>query len=166
MNKVKDLMKPLQNYEIVNKNDYFQEIINIFLEDVENRNFKILAVKEDDKIIGILSIGDILRTLKKLTRTYRKHEIFKSTDLSAYGSRNLKENTEKDLEVGFSLKVKEIMKTNRRKVNIDDSGISALDLLLENNLRILPVYNGQEIVGIIRDIDLLECIVGIWKEGR
>ncbi len=165
--KVKELMRPLKNYEIVRKSDYLEDIIDIFIKDVENRHSKILAVEEDNKIIGILSIGDILRTLKKLTRTYGQHEIFESSALTSYGSRNLKHNTEKDLEVGFSLKVKEIMKVNREKINTEDLAITALDLILENNLRILPVYNqDQEIVGIIRDVDLLECIVEIWKTGR
>ena len=165
--KVKDLMRPLLNYEIVKKNDYLENIIDIFIKDVKGRSTKILAVEEDNKIIGILSIGDILRTLKKLTRTFGQHEIFESSSLSAYGSKTLKINTEKDLEVGFSLKVKEIMMINRQKINTEDSALKALDLILENNLRILPVYNqNDEIEGIIRDVDLLESIVRLWKKGR
>ena len=165
--KVRELMSPVKNYEIVKKSDYLEDVIDIFLEEIKNRDSKILVVEDDDKMIGILSVGDILRILKKLTRTYGQHEIFQSSSLINYGSDSLQKNTENDLKVGFSLKIKEIMKVNRQKISTEDLGITALEIMLENNLRVLPVYDKKEkIVGIIRDVDLLECIVDLWKEGR
>ncbi len=165
--RVGDLMAPIEVCEVVQKSDFLEDIIDMFLLDVENRMTKVLAVEEEGEILGVLSIGDILRTLKKLTRTYGQHEIFETSSLTRYGSRELQESTERDLEVGFSLKVKEIMKTSRDKIHVDDYSIDALNLILENNLRVLPVYDGEKkIIGIVRDVDLLDCIVELWKRGR
>ncbi len=167
--KVGNLMKPVKDLDRVSRDEYFENIIDIFVEDeIENRHSKVLAVEENNKIIGILSLGDIIRTLKKLTRSFGREEIFKSSSsLNSFDTTFLKRKTERDLEVGFSLKVKEIMMNNRKKINIENLPITALDILMENNLRVLPVHNERGIiVGIIRDVDLLEHIVKIWNKGR
>ncbi len=166
--KVENLMISLENYEVVDVKDYLEDAVDRFLEyQLEDREFKFLVVQDEDRIVGILSLGDILRSLKKLTKSFGKHEIFETSSLSSYGSQSLTANVENDLEKGLSRQVEEIMLIDREKIYTDDSGITALDRLLENNVRILPVYdNSETIIGVIRDIDLLDCIVALWKDRR
>ncbi len=165
-----DVMKPLGSFRLIRKDDCLDDVIDSLLEcQHDARVCDVFVVEEDDRIIGLLSINDILRTLKHLTKSYRQHEIFQSSSLLSYGSRELVEKTERDLKVGFSLQVKALMQPNdKEKIHSEDPASDVLNVMLKRNLRVMPVYDsdGCTVVGVVRDIDLLACIADVWRKLR
>ncbi|MCK8825581.1 CBS domain-containing protein [Fuchsiella alkaliacetigena] len=166
--RVADLMVPIDKYKTVNYKEDFKNVVEIFINDSpEERHARILAVQgPENEILGILSIGDILRSLKTLTRSYGREEINKLTSPLGSYDKEFRKKREKDLNIGFSLTVEEVMIKNRGKLTTEQSSLEALNIMMVENIRALPVYEDTKIVGVIREVDLLDCIADVWNEGR
>ncbi len=158
--KVSEIMRSIDNMKVVHIDDCLKDIVKTFIEENTGEVVsKILAISDGSKLIGILSVGDVLKNAKGLMKTFSKEEIRKMSSLTMYGQREKIKKIENQIVTGCDLKVSDIMCERTMKLTPEDTISLAFDYLLESNLRVLPVYNSEKkAIGIIRDVDLLECI--------
>lgn len=158
--KVEKLMIPIKSLERVFINDSLKEVVKIFISKNNSKErCSILAISDKEKFIGILTIGDILKVVKKLMKMYSHKEMKAIGSLSAYGQKEFVSNLENQMDTGVDLKAKDLMTIRSPALSPNDTTSKAFDLMLEKNLRVLPVFDNNNVVGIIREVDLLDCIV-------
>jgi acetoin utilization protein AcuB len=113
--------------------------IGTMREILENVNFHHLLVVEGQKLVGIMSDRDILKTTSPFLNTFSEHE----RDLALLNKR-----------------VHQIMTHRPITVNKDTSIETAASLLLDNNIGCLPVTSPEsEIEGIVTCKDILRFYV-------
>ncbi|MCG6893430.1 MAG: CBS domain-containing protein [Desulfobacteraceae bacterium] len=59
------------------------------------------------------------------------------------------------------IKVKEIMRKNKARVEADTTLIDALKLIFRKKLLMLPVYENEKLIGVVRDADLFLAVADI-----
>ena len=103
-----------------------EEIDSIFIKLSEKKMGGVCIADEAGKLEGIITEGDIRRALK-------------------------------DKDRFFSFKASDIMTKNPIRISEDDMAIEALDIMenRESQISVLPVVNGEKVVGIVRIHDLL-----------
>lgn len=103
-----------------------EEIDSILIKLSEKKMGGVCIADEAGKLEGIITEGDIRRALK-------------------------------DKDRFFSFKASDIMTKNPIRVSEDDMAIEALDIMenRESQISVLPVVNGEKVVGIVRIHDLL-----------
>lgn len=103
-----------------------EEIDSILLKLSEKKMGGVCIADESGKLEGIITEGDIRRALK-------------------------------DRERFFSFKASDIMTKNPIRISEDDMAIEALDIMenRDSQISVLPVVNGEKVVGIVRIHDLL-----------
>jgi len=159
---VEEMMVSVDTLQKIEIDESLKNAVKIFIAENDSRErTHILGISDKDgKIVGILSIGDILKAMKKLMNMYSHKEMKEIGSLSAYGQKEFVSNIENQLKTGVDLKVRDLMIMRSPLLHPQDSISTAFDIMLESNLRVLPVYDkNSNVVGIIRDVDLLDCIV-------
>lgn len=103
-----------------------EEIDSILIKLSEKKMGGVCIADESGKLEGIITEGDIRRALK-------------------------------DKDRFFSFKASDIMTKNPIRISEDDMAIEALDIMenRESQISVLPVVNGEKVVGIVRIHDLL-----------
>ncbi len=103
-----------------------EEIDSILIKLSEKKMGGVCIADEAGKLEGIITEGDIRRALK-------------------------------DKDRFFSFKASDIMTKNPIRISEDDMAIEALDIMenRESQISVLPVVNGEKVVGIVRIHDLL-----------
>lgn len=158
--KVDKVMSSVDNIRNVDIDDSLNDVVKVFITENEaNERSKILSVSKGDKIVGIITIGDILKAAKKLMKMYSAKEMKTIGSMKTYGQKEFVINLEKQMKAGTDLKVSDLITPTNSSIKMSDSVSSAFDIMLKNNLRVLAVFDeNNEVVGIIRDVDLLACI--------
>lgn len=158
--KVDKVMSSVDNIRCVNIDDSLKDVVKVFITENEaEERSKILSVSKENKLVGIITVGDILKATKKLMKMYSAKEMKTIGSMKAYGQKEFVTNLEKQMEIGTDLKVSDLITLTDSSIKKSDSISSAFDIMLKNNLRVLAVFNeNNEVVGIIRDVDLLACI--------
>lgn len=167
MKKVQEVMVPMSEYPVIYGSDSLNEAIvmlkNNLAKDKGHRSLmvfcKVQKVGGEEKLIGILTVGDILRTLKKMSKSYGLEEMMDiAMSFSGY-DRDMRDKQEKLLKEGFSTKVRDNM---RPMVNAflqaDQDIVEGIRLMLTNNVYVVPVFQGKKAVGILRAIDILDYL--------
>ncbi|MEW5952265.1 MAG: CBS domain-containing protein [Bacillota bacterium] len=166
--KIRDFIVPLDEYPVV----YESYDIKIAIKALAlylargKAHRSILVFKKartnngyEDELVGILTLRDILNVIKKDSGSFGLDEMIKiARSISTYDLKNYyyKDKTEqkiKDTTVGDVLK-------SRGKVFVqaEQSVYEVIDLMLNNNLDIVPVFDGKAPVGVIRALDILDYI--------
>ncbi|MGL4534333.1 MAG: KpsF/GutQ family sugar-phosphate isomerase [Fusobacteriaceae bacterium] len=123
--KVKDVMHSDEKLPTCSGESSMDEVVII----MSNKRLGTVCVIEENKMIGIITEGDVRRALR------RKNEF-------------------------FNLKAEEIMTKNFIKIEESKMAIDALELMenRESQISVLPVFNKEKIVGVVRIHDLLKAV--------
>lgn len=98
----------------------------LVIDGLTKNNYGIIFVYEEDKFIGIITDGDIRRSLNTLKDKF------------------------------FIYKAKDIMTKKFLTINQNELATDALSILEKNNISSLPVLNDENLVGLVRFHDLYE----------
>ena len=162
-------MIPLENYPTVDPDNTLQEAALSLRTSyceldrgicTEAGHRTVLVVDKNQKLVGILDFGSFLKVLIPevaggLTR--KLEAIGVSIAFAQADAPDLDEAV-----LGFrarvrknaKTKVRDIMLKIRGTIDVDDSLMEALKKIFRNKITKLPVYDGDKLVGVIRDTDL------------
>ncbi len=176
---VRDLMIPLDRYSVVNPNSTLREAVLSLRQSycqletgmcTEVGPRSVMVVDNQGRLVGMLDFPTILRTLIPevaggLTARLEALEVtiaFAQADsVSLDEARaDFKERVIRNAGV----KVKDIMLKTRGTIQADASLTEALKLIFRNKITKIPVYEGNKLVGIIRDTDLFLAVAEILAE--
>jgi CBS domain-containing protein len=176
--KVKDLMIPIKDYAVTSPDKTLQEAIlemrRIYCEVETGKcteaGHRTGLVMMDDKLVGIIDFQSIMRAL--MPEIAGKL----SDKLAALGlSIAFAEADAHDLDearAGFKervlqnarTKVGDVMLKLRGQIDADSAIMEALKLMHRNRVTVLPVFEGDKIVGVLRDSDLFLATANILAD--
>jgi CBS domain-containing protein len=147
--KIKDIMDPSPN--LIRTSDTFEHLIKI-LDEVKYH--VVFVVDKEDKLVGIITEGDIIKVLipKYLT-----------VDESLISVMDVDYFERKCIE-SKALTINEIMSKVTFMVNEDDPIIKAAALIVVNKIQSVPVVRGAKVVGIVPRSILLKHITKVLTE--
>ena len=177
--KVKDRMIPIRNYSTVAPDATLREAALLLrtsyceLESgmcTEAGPRTVLVVDEDGKLAGILDFSNFLGTLiPEITGGLSAKLIalgvsvaFAQADATSLDEsmQGLKARVIKNAET----KVHDIMMKIRGTIDADALLLDALKKMFRNKIIVLPVYEGDKLVGVLRDTDLFLAVTDILEE--
>lgn len=146
--KVKDFM--IQDVISVNESDTIKKLLNTL---VENKIGGVPVVDSDGKLVGMISDGDVLRTIQP-----KDTVVYDYFSLMAYTYE--KGNLAKVLD---TIKDQPLLKMAKKRgivtVKEDDDIETALKLLAKHHFKKIPVIDGQrKVVGVISRGDIIRTI--------
>lgn len=146
--KVKDFM--IQDVISVNENDTIKKLLNTL---VENKIGGVPVVDSDGKLVGMISDGDVLRTIQP-----KDTVVYDYFSLMAYTYE--KGNLAKVLD---TIKDQPLLKMAKKRgivtVKEDDDIETALKLLAKHHFKKIPVIDEQrKVVGVISRGDIIRTI--------
>ena len=167
LKKVSDMMIPMSDYPVIYGSDSLNDAIIMlkknFAKEKGHRSLlvfcKVQKVSGEERLIGVLTVGDILRTLKKMTNSYGVDEMMDiAMSFNAY-DKDMRSKQEKIMSEGFSTKVRDSIRPMVNAFIQSEQEISdAIVLMMTNNVYVIPVFEGKKAVGILRAIDILDYI--------
>ncbi|KUO74183.1 MAG: histidine kinase [Desulfosporosinus sp. BRH_c37] len=154
--KVKELMVPISEYPIVYNTDTLNDAIKVLktyhVESKEHRSMIVLKREgTGEKLAGILTVRDILNAIKRKTVSYDGNELFAMSWSRFYHKGSLGNSVTTKVEDAIRPLVTEFVQTEQ---DVSD----AIRIMMTKNINILPVFEGEKPVGIIRAIDILDYI--------
>lgn len=176
---VKDLMIALDRYPVVRPTDTLRQAVLRLRRSycqmetgicAETGPRTALVVDEDGNLEGIIDFDSILRVLVPevaggLTEKLERLEVsivFAEKDaLELDESRaDFRQRVMRNSQV----KVKDIMLKSLGRIQADASLLDALKLIFQKKITKLPVYEGDKLVGVLRDTDLFLAVADIITE--
>ncbi|MEW5952264.1 MAG: CBS domain-containing protein [Bacillota bacterium] len=167
MKKVEAVMVSIAEYPVIYGSDSLDKAIiilkNNLARDKGHRSLMVFSKDEkvngEEKLIGIFTVGDILRAMKKISKFYSLEEMMDiAMSFSGY-DRDARARQERILREGFSTKVGDNMRPLVDAFLQQDQDITdAIRVMLTNNVHVVPVFSGKKAVGVLRAIDILDYI--------
>lgn len=157
--KVRELMVPLSNYPKIYDTDCLKDatraLRDYLAQGKEHRSLLVFSkskkVSGEERLVGILTIRDILKTIKTNALRNQDRDTFIFSWEFLYKKESSKELV---TQVSNALRpLKDAFVQAEQDIN------EALDLMVERNLNMLAVFEGKKAVGIIRAVDLMSHIV-------
>lgn len=153
---VKELMVPISEYPVVYNTDTLKDAIKVLktyiVESKEHRSLIVLKREgTQETLAGILTVRDILNTIKGKTMSYDGNEFFTMSWSRFYHKSSLGNSVTTKVKAAIRPLVTEFVQTEQ---NVSD----AIRIMMTKNINILPVFDGEKPVGIIRAIDILDYI--------
>ena len=179
--KVKDRMIHVNNYPTVTKDSTLREaalaLRSSFCEletgmCTEAGPRTVLVIDEKENLVGILDFRSFLRTLipeiagglsEKLTSlgvsmTFAEADAWSLDESKVDFNARVLKNAE--------TKVSDIMLKIRGTIEADDSLMDALKMIFRKKITVLPVCDGEKLVGVLRDTDLFLEVTDILEQLR
>ncbi|MGC8658149.1 MAG: CBS domain-containing protein [Desulfomonilaceae bacterium] len=177
--KVSDLLVPLKDYAVVNENSPLSEAIlalrKLYCQvetgkctEAGHRNILVLDSKEN--LIGILDFRTILKVLipeiagglsgklqaMEVTVAFAQAgSLEEDESRQSFRSRVIKNS---------GIPVKQIMQKIRGSLEVQDDLLTALKILYENKISVLPVHDNGKLIGVLRESDLFLAVADIVIE--
>ncbi|MCF8051932.1 MAG: CBS domain-containing protein [Desulfobacterales bacterium] len=146
--RLRDLLIPLSDYPHMPYWGTLREAIAQLNVAYETGHHTILVFDEAYKLVGILSQKDILKGMvPKFAQHYSEGVPVFWDDLLAAGS-----------EKRLKLPIQEFMSRVKATGEAEDSILKAAHVLLQENVYLLPVMEGQKLIGVVRMGDLFQEI--------
>ena len=154
--KVKELMVPISEYPVVYNTDTLKDAIKVLktylVESKEHRSMIVMRREgTGEKIAGILTVRDVLNAIKRKTMSYDGNEFFEMSWSRFYHKGSLGESVTTKVEDAIRPLVTEFVQSEQ---NVSE----AIRIMMTKNINILPVFEVEKPVGIIRAIDILDYI--------
>jgi CBS domain-containing protein len=173
---IKEVMIPIEKYAVIDPESTLQEAIMKLrrsyctLEEgfcSETGPRTILVVDSSGLLAGVVDFRSLLRVLVpevagKLAERLAFLEV--SVVYAEAGAEELgeaKEGLVARVRKNAQVKVKEIMRKNRAQIEADTTLIEALKLIFRKKLLMLPVYENDKLIGVVRDADLFLAVADI-----
>jgi CBS domain-containing protein len=177
--KVKDILIPLSDYAVTGPDKPLKEAVPVLrkiycqVEDgkcTEAGHRTILVVDDSGKLVGILDFKCILKVLIPEIAgdlTAKLEALGVSIAFAQADSADLDET-----RIGFrarviknaETKVKDAMLKIKGTIDCEAGLVQALKLIYENKITVLPVYEGDKLIGVVRDSDLFLTVADILME--
>jgi predicted transcriptional regulator len=152
--KVKDLVIPLSEYPHMPYWASLKEAIVQLNVAYESGHHAVLVFDEAYKLVGMLLQKEILRGLEpKFAQHYEEGVPIAWDDL-------LKSGSEKRL----AQPIKEFMSDVTAKIDAQDSILKVSHIMLQKDAYLLPVIEGEKLIGVVRMGDLFHEITKIMLE--
>ncbi len=178
---IRDLMIPLTNAAVAGVDTPLKDAISalrrLYCEVEEGKcteaGFRIILVTDGKgQVVGILDFHSIIRGLiPEITGTFpeKLHALWDS--LGAAGAKSIFSD---DAKLGLKARVLknaekpvgELMQKVKGSIGADADVLEALIMLCESKASALPVYDGDQPVGVVRDSDLFLKIADILFESK
>lgn len=157
--KVKELMLPLSEYPVVYETDTLKEAVLVLKRHLAGgRGYRSILVfsktrkvGSEDQLVGILTVRDILNAMKRNNACYDGTELFKESWAMFYHRDPLQQC--QITRVGDV--VRPLVEAY---IQADQDVTQAIRKMMAKNVNILPVFEGNRAVGLIRAVDLLDYI--------
>lgn len=154
--KVKELMVPISEYPVVYDTDTLKDAIKVLKNYLaENKGHRsMLVLKKEgtgEKLEGILTVRDILNTIKRKTMSDDNDDVFTMSWSRFYHHGSLGKSVTTKVSEAIRPLVTEFVQSEQ---DVSD----AIRILMAKNINILPVFEGEKPVGIVRAIDILDYI--------
>lgn len=157
--KVKELMVPvsvyLKAYDTDSLKDCIQALKRRLAEGKEYRSILIFSstkkINNEEELVGILTIRDILNAIKKKTMSYDVDELYTMSWALFFRSEPLR-------KVAANKAGEAIRPLVNAYLQSDEDVTRAVRLMMTKNVNILPVFENNKLVGIIRALDILDYI--------
>lgn len=154
--KVKELMVPVSEYPVVYNTDTLKDAIKVLKnyigENKEHRSMIVLSREgTEEKLAGILTVRDILNAIKIKTMCKDDDGDFTMSWSRFYHVGSLCNSGTTKVADTIRPLVTEFIQSEQ---DVSD----AIRILMTKNINILPVFEGEKPVGIIRAIDILDYI--------
>jgi CBS domain-containing protein len=170
---IREIMIPIDKYAVIDPGSTLQEAIKRLrssyckLDDgicTENGPRTILVVDASGQLAGVVDFRSLLGVLVpevagKLTE--RLGFLEGSVVYAEAGAEELGETKEglvARVRKNAQVKVKEIMRKNRAQAQADTTLLEALKLIFRKKLIMLPVYEDDRLIGVVRDADLFLAV--------
>ena len=176
--KIKDRMIPIENYPTVSPNATLREAafkLRVSYCELDGGMCTeagprtILVVDEKGKLTGILDFNSFLETLipeiagglsAKLS-ALGVSIAFAQADAEALDESRL--GFQARVIKNAETKVRDIMLKVRGTIDADASLLDGLKKMFRNKIIVLPVYEGNELVGVLRDADLFLAVTDVLE---
>ncbi len=177
--KVRDRMIPIQNYPTV-KPDVTLKDAALSLRTsycqldagmcAEAGPRTVLVIDENDKLVGVLDFRSFLKTLIPEIAgglSAKLEALGVSIAFAQADAESLDES-----RLGFNarviknsqVKVRKIMLKVMGTIDADASLMEALKMMFRNNIIMLPVFEGDKLVGVLRNADLFLAVADVLAE--
>lgn len=176
--KVSDLMIPIKDYSVTSPDKTLQEAIlemrRIYCEVETGKcteaGHRTCLVMKDEKLVGIIDFQCILKALIPEIAGKLSDKLAALGQSIAFAEAGVHDLDE--ARAGFKervlqnakTKVSDIMLKLRGRINVDADMIEALKLMHRNKVTVLPVYEGDKIVGVLRDSDMFLATANILAD--
>ncbi|MFH2218186.1 MAG: CBS domain-containing protein [Pseudomonadota bacterium] len=178
--KIKDRMIPIKNYATVKPDatlrDAAMSLRTSYCEldggmCTEAGPRTVLVTDDNDKLVGILDFRSFLETLipeiagglSAKLRALGVSVAFAQADAALLDESRMDFNARviKNAET----KVRDIMMKIRGTIDADASLMDGLKKVFRNKITVLPVYEGDKLVGVLRDTDLFLAVTDILEQN-
>ena len=156
---VKELMLPISEYPIVYEDDTLKDAIKTLkahiAEGKEHRSLVVFSktkkIGNEEQLVAILTVRDILNTIKKNRMLYENTELFTLSWAFFYHRTPLEQYTITKAGQSARPLVKAFLQG-------EDNVTRAIELMMTQNVNIIPVFQNKKAIGIIRALDILDYI--------
>ncbi len=178
-NKVRDIMIPLKNYPVASPEETLYEATmklrtsycQIETGMCTETGPRTILILEGDKLVGILDFRSILKVLVPEVAGgigERLRSLGVSLAFAEVDSSDLDESRalfRARVLKNAHVKTKEIMLKIKGTIEADANLIDALKTIFKNKITVLPVYEGERLIGVVRDTDLFLAMADILKSS-
>ena len=173
--KVKDIMVPLSSFSSIREDRTVADVLEVVLQSFatavttstvqETLHRSILIMDRDEDVVGVITFTDLLRGLEPTyVRLLNESPVVAdSRYLQSPSFSGMFTIMARDLA---STQVREIMSEAPPVIGADANLMEAVSTLLNKGLRRLLVTEGDNIVGVIREQDLVLEMASIMRKGR
>lgn len=177
--KVRDVMIPLTNYSVVGPEDTLHDAVLCLrgsyceLETgmcTEAGPRTVLVVDKTEKLIGILDFQTILKVLIPEIAGGLSEKLAAlgiSVTFAEAGAPSLDESRvhfHARVIKNAGTKVKKIMLKIKGTIQAEADILEALKLLFRNKITVIPVFEGDQLIGVVRDADLFLAVADILAD--
>lgn len=156
---VKDLMVPISEYPVVYEDHSLKDAIMTLKthlsEGKEHRSLMVFSrnkkVGNEDQLVAILTVRDILNTIKRNRMLYENTELYTMSWTFFYHKTPLEQYTITKVGQAARPLVKAFLMDN-------DTVTRAIELMMTQNVNLIPVFRNKKAVGVIRALDILDYI--------
>jgi len=152
--KVKELMLLPGEYPAIRDTDSLKEALETLREYREGQGHhhrSLLVFNNEDKLVGILTIRGIMDGVQRNMMHYENTELWNIGWAALYRKDAFKKYTISE--------VKQVMRPLIEAwVSSDDTVNTAIKLMMTKKVNILPVFKDGKAVGILRLVDILNCV--------
>lgn len=178
---VKDIYVKIDDYPNISGDAPIGDAFNVMHSVLEDKNKyrSILVLDENSHLKGYLSIRDLIRAvgpdyLHKKRPDVKGHQPFNfealDQNLSALSLLWQDGFDVEQLKSEVKKPVNQYMTLIEEQVSLDDPVAKCLYLMLVRDLLMLPVVEDEHVVGVIRLVDLFECLAEnvekVWLPGQ
>ncbi len=178
--KIKDRMIPIQNYATVKPDATLRDAALSLQKSyctldsgmcTEAGPRTVLVIDENEKLLGILDFRSFLKTLipeiagglSAKLEALGVSIAFAQADAISLDESRLGFNAR--IIKNAEIKVRDIMLKVRTTINADATLMEALKTMFSNKIIMLPVFEGEKLVGVLRNADLFLAVADILKES-